>query len=101
MMLVARQGRNSERSRARATYSSDVSVVLLLSASESAAALASPISLLRRLQRGEEGQGYSMRDRAAGTEQCERDLHERRQRRVALKRLRKRRGARVADLVAR
>jgi hypothetical protein len=58
-MLVARQGRNSERSRARATYMSDVRIALLLSASESAAAPASPISLLKRLQRGEEGQGCS------------------------------------------
>jgi hypothetical protein len=43
------------QSRARATYLSDVSVALLLSASESAAAPASPIWLLNRLQRGEEG----------------------------------------------
>ncbi len=41
------------RCRARATYSSDVSIALLLSASESAAAPASPIWLLPRLQRGE------------------------------------------------
>ncbi len=40
------------------------------------------------------------RDRAAGTEQSARDLVERRQRRVALERLRERRGARLADLVA-
>ena len=38
---------------ARATYSSDVSVALLLSDSESAAAPASPIWLFHRLQRGE------------------------------------------------
>jgi hypothetical protein len=53
-MLVARQGR---RHRAwRATYKRDESVALLLSASESAAAPASVISLSFRLQRGEEGQ---------------------------------------------
>jgi hypothetical protein len=61
------------QSRARATYSSVLSVALLLSASESAAAPASPIWLLIRLQRGEEGQGCSWRDRAAGTEQGARD----------------------------
>jgi hypothetical protein len=54
---------------------------------------------LSRLQRGMEGQRCSWRDRAAGTEQGARDLLERRQRRVALERLRERRGARVADLV--
>jgi hypothetical protein len=43
--------------RARATYKSDVSVALLLSASESAAAPASPIWFSHRLQRREEGQG--------------------------------------------
>jgi hypothetical protein len=47
------------QSRARATYWSDVSVALLLSASESAAAPASPIWLLVRLQRGEESKGCS------------------------------------------
>ena len=40
-----------------------------------------------------------VRNRAADTEQGARDLRERRQRRVALERLRERRGARVADLV--
>jgi hypothetical protein len=40
------------QSRARATYSSVVSVTLLLSASESAAAPAPPIWLFPRLQRG-------------------------------------------------
>jgi hypothetical protein len=40
-----------------------------------------------------------MLNRAAGTEQGARGLGERRQRRVALERLRKRRGARLADLV--
>ncbi len=40
------------QSRARATYYSVVSVALLLSASESAAAPASPIKLLPSLQRG-------------------------------------------------
>jgi hypothetical protein len=65
-MLVARQGR---RHRAgRATYTRDVSVALLLSASESAAALSSPIRLFPRLQRGEEGQGCSWRDMTASTE---------------------------------
>jgi hypothetical protein len=52
------------------------------------------------LQREEEGQGCSWRDRAAGNEQGERNLLERRQRRVALESLRERRGARVADTVA-
>jgi hypothetical protein len=47
------------QSRARATYSSDVSVALLLSASESVAAPATPIWLYPRLQRREEGQGCS------------------------------------------
>ncbi len=60
---------------------------MILIASESAAALASPIPLYDRLQRGEEGQGCSWRDRAAGTEPGARDLLERRQRRVALERL--------------
>ncbi len=48
-------------SMAHKTYSSDVSVALLLSVSESAVAPASPIWLLHRLQRGEEGQGCSWR----------------------------------------
>ena len=87
------------QNKARATYSSNVSVALLLSASESAAAPASPISDDDKLQRGEECQGCSWRDRAAGTKQGARDLLERRQRRVALERLRECRGARVADLV--
>ncbi len=86
-MLVARQGRRAQ-SRARATYYSDVSVTLILSASESAAAPASPIWSLKMLQRGEVGQGCSWRDKAAGTEQGARDLLERRQRRVTLERLR-------------
>ncbi len=56
-MLVSRQG---PRHRAgRATYTRDVSVVLLLSASDSAAAPTAPILLFPRLQRGEEGQGCS------------------------------------------
>ncbi len=87
-----------EQSNVRATYESSFSVAFLLSASESAAAPAAPIWLFHRLQRGE-GQGCSSRDRAAGTEQGARDLLERRQRRVALERLRERRGARIADLV--
>jgi hypothetical protein len=52
-----------------------------------------------RLQRGKEGQGCSWRDRAAGTEKGTRNLLQRRQRRVALERLRERHGTRVADLV--
>ncbi len=65
-MLLARQGR---RHRAgRATSKSDVSVALLLSASESAAAPCLPILFRTRLQRGEEGQGSS------GKEQGARDL---------------------------
>jgi hypothetical protein len=70
------------------------------SASESAAAPSSPIWLFHRLQRGDEGQGCSWRDRAAGREQGARSLLQRRQRDVALERLRERRGARVTDLVA-
>ncbi len=54
------------QSRARATYESDVNVVLLFSASESAVAPAAPIWLTPRLQRGEEGQGCSLRYRDAG-----------------------------------
>ena len=77
---------------------SDVSVALLLSASESATP-ATRILLPCRLQRGEEGQGYSWRDRAAGTEQGACDLLERRQRHIALECLRERHGARVADLI--
>jgi hypothetical protein len=78
----------------------NVNVALLLTASESATKPATPIALLHRLQRGEEGKGYSWRDRTADTEQGARDLLERRQRRVDLERLRERRGARVADAVA-
>jgi hypothetical protein len=55
-MLVTRQGL-WPRTGARATYLRNVSVALLLSASESAAAPASPIKLSPRLQRGAEGQG--------------------------------------------
>ncbi len=66
------------KSRAIATYLSDVSVALLLSAcdssvalllsaSESAAAPASPIWLCISLQRIEEGQGCSWREKATGT----------------------------------
>jgi hypothetical protein len=90
-MLLARQGWG-ERS-ARATYLRNVSVALLLSASESAAAPASPITQyssirrLYRLQRGEEGQGCSWRDRAAGTEQGARDLLERRQQAQCIRKL--------------
>jgi hypothetical protein len=40
-----------------------------------------------------------MLNRAAGTEQGTRDLRELSQRRVALERLRERRGARLADIV--
>ncbi len=47
------------QSRARATYSSVVSVALILSASESAAAPGSPIWFLNRLQQREEGQECS------------------------------------------
>jgi hypothetical protein len=72
----------SDSGSARFACSDIVSVALLLSASESAAAPAAPILLLRRLQRGEEGQGCSWRDRAAGTEQGARNLLQRRQRRV-------------------
>jgi hypothetical protein len=53
------------QSRMRATYYSFVSVTLLLSTSDSAAAPVSPIWLSTRLQRGVEGQGCSWRDRVA------------------------------------
>jgi hypothetical protein len=65
--MIRGETRPPAQSRARATYLSDVSVALLLSASESAAAPASPIWLSFRLLRGEEGQGCSWRDRATGT----------------------------------
>ncbi len=98
-MLVARLiGTEHNNREPRLTYSSDVNVALLLSASESAAAPSGPIWLVDSLQRGEEGQGCSRRD-LIGTEQGARDLRERRQRRVALERLRKRRGALGPDLV--
>jgi hypothetical protein len=86
------------QSRARATYYSVVSVALLLSASESAVAPASPIWLLPRLQRGDESQTCSWRDRAAGTAQGAHNLLEHRQRHVAFESLRERRSARGADL---
>jgi hypothetical protein len=73
--------------------------MLILSASESAAAPASPIWLFPTLQRGEEGQGCSWRDRAARAEQGARNLPELCQSRVALERLRERRGARGNDVV--
>jgi hypothetical protein len=66
------------QSRARATYLSDVSVALLLSAFESAAALLSPIWLVLRLLREEKGQRCSWRERAASTERGEHDLLEQR-----------------------
>jgi hypothetical protein len=65
---MARQGRRhstEQGAHCDLTYSSDVSVALLLSASESAAAPASPICSPPRLQRGEEGQGCSWRDTKA------------------------------------
>ncbi len=58
-MLTARHDRRYRAGQARATYLSKVSVALLLSASESAAAPASPIWLSATLQRGDEGQGCS------------------------------------------
>ncbi len=67
-MLLAGQGRWHRAGRAQLNVS-DVSVALLLSDSKSAAAPASPIWLLCRLLRGEEGQGCSWRDRAASIEQ--------------------------------
>jgi hypothetical protein len=88
------------QSSVRTTYVSDVTVALLLSASESAAAPTSPMWFLPRLQRGEEGQVCSWRERPADTEQGSRDLLERCQRSVALERLRECRGVSVADLVA-
>jgi hypothetical protein len=86
-MLVARWGRRHRAGCARPTNRSDVSVALLLSASESAAAPASPIWLRPRLQRGEEGQGCSWRDRAGDTEQVARDLPERRQQAQCIRKL--------------
>ncbi len=107
---AARRGRSVRDAReetgppsqswARETYWSVFSVELLFSASESASAPASPSWLHDRLQRGEGSQGCSWRDRAAGTEQGARDLLEYLQRRAALERLRKRRGALGADIVA-
>jgi hypothetical protein len=75
------------QSRARATYASDVSVALLLSASESAAAPAAPIWFPSRLQRGQEGQGFTRRDRAASEKQGARDLLERRQQAQRIRKL--------------
>ncbi len=57
-MLLTRHGRRSlVQSRTRATYLSDVSVALLLSASESVAAPASSIWLHGSLQRRRGGLG--------------------------------------------
>ncbi len=97
------------------TYTSLVSVALLLSASESAAAPASPIWLSHRLQgseerrvrdaRGETLIGTAQHSTAQhSTAQCRAgrarlDLLELRQRRIAPERLRERRGARIADSV--
>ncbi len=75
------------KSRARATYRSDVSVALLLSASESAAAPPSPIWFQDTLQQGEEGQGRSRRDRAACTKLGVRNLLERRHRAQRIRKL--------------
>jgi hypothetical protein len=63
-MLVAREGRRE----ARATQYSLVSVALLFSASESAAAPSSPILLPSRLQHGEEGQACSWSHREDNTD---------------------------------
>jgi hypothetical protein len=86
------------QTRTRATYMTDVSVALTLSASESAAAPWSPIWLPSTLQQKKEGQGCSRRD-IIGTEQGARNLLERRQRRTALERLRERSDARLANVV--
>jgi hypothetical protein len=86
-MLVARQGRRHRAGRARPTNRIDVSDVLLLSASESAAAPATSIWFHVRLQRGEECQGRSWRDRAASAEQGARDLLERRQKAQFIRKL--------------
>jgi hypothetical protein len=75
------------QSRARATYKSDVSVTLLFSASESAAAPAPLIWVVHRLQREEEGQSCSWRDRAAGTEPGARDLPKRHQQAQCIRKL--------------
>ena len=94
-----RQARQGRRHRAgRATYMSDVSVALLLSASESAAPPASPISLYLRLQRERRVRDASG-DTGPPAQSRARDLLQRRQRLVALERLRERRAARLADLV--
>ncbi len=57
-MLVAGKGRRHREGRARLSKS-DVKVASLLSASESAAAPASPIWSFDMLKRGEEGKGCS------------------------------------------
>jgi hypothetical protein len=80
-----------------ATYLSSVSVALLLSASESAAAPASPIWLPPRLQRGEVRRVRGARGETGPP--GARDLQERLERRVALERFRERRGPRGADLI--
>ena len=94
------QGAGRRAQGARATSWSDVSVALLLSASESAAKPASPISLDPRLQPISNGQGCSVaRLNWLRGGRARFDLLELRQRRVALERLRERRGARLTDLV--
>ncbi len=87
----------SEQSMARAAYSSEVSVVLLLSASAIDLAPASPIWFPLSLQRGGRGSVVLV---AVGTKHGACDLLERSERRVALERVRDRLGARIADLVA-
>jgi hypothetical protein len=84
---------------ARVTDESDVSVVLLLSVSESAAAPSLEMPLLFRLQRGNGGSGMLL-DSRPEAQSCGRDLPERHQSLVALERLRERRGALVLDPVA-
>jgi hypothetical protein len=77
-MLTLLAGTEHNRAgRVRLTYWSDVSAALLLSASQSAAAPASPILLLDSLQRGEreEGQGCTGPPAQNRTEQNRTELN--------------------------
>ncbi len=85
-MLVCETGQPAQN-RARATYSSDVSVALLLSNSDSAAAPASSIRSPASLQRGGKGQACSWRNRAAGAELGARNLQQRRQQALCIRKL--------------
>jgi hypothetical protein len=91
------------RSYAKAGKQDKPSSLLLVQRGRSASrfVVTSLVTLLSsRLQRGTEGQECSWRVRAASAEQDARNLLQRRQRRVALERLRDRCGAGLADIVA-